>query len=227
MIADQIVDRLRCPQCGETVKPGRRRPGRAVPVGPPVARSGTATSTARRGRCPRGPPSATFASFGFEWNTFDDVRDEDEGFAEVYFRDLDLAALTGKVGLDAGCGKGRYTRFLAEHLGADGRPGRLVGGRGGRPQPGRLPVGPGGPVGPPPRPVRPGELRLHRQPRRPPPPGRPPARGSSGWSSYLAPGGQILLYLYSRPADAGLRSAALAAGRRPAQGHRAPAPPRS
>ena len=28
------------------------------------------------------------------------------------------ASLDGLVGLDAGCGKGRYTRFLAEHLGA-------------------------------------------------------------------------------------------------------------
>ena len=34
----------------------------------------------------------------------------------MYFRDLDMATLHGKVGLDAGCGKGRYTRFLAPHL---------------------------------------------------------------------------------------------------------------
>jgi SAM-dependent methyltransferase len=65
-----------------------------------------------------GTTNRTFASFGFEWNQFDDVRDEDAEFAEVYFRDLDLGWLDGKVGLDAGCGKGRYTRFLADRLAA-------------------------------------------------------------------------------------------------------------
>lgn len=58
----------------------------------------------------------TFESFGYEWNTFDDVREEDAEFARVYFRDLDFDALAGRSGLDAGCGKGRYTRFLAPHL---------------------------------------------------------------------------------------------------------------
>lgn len=58
----------------------------------------------------------TFESFGYEWNTFGDVRAEDSEFARAYFRDLDLAGLHGRVGLDAGCGKGRYTRFLAPHL---------------------------------------------------------------------------------------------------------------
>ena len=60
----------------------------------------------------------TAESFGYEWNTFDDVRDEDARFAAAYFRDVDLTSLSGKVGLDAGCGKGRYTRFLAPHLDA-------------------------------------------------------------------------------------------------------------
>ena len=62
--------------------------------------------------------SRTFESFGFEWNEFDDVRDEDAQFARVYFRDIDMAELHGKTGLDAGCGKGRYTRFLAPNLGS-------------------------------------------------------------------------------------------------------------
>ena len=57
-----------------------------------------------------GSTDKTFASFGYEWNTFADVRTEDEGFSEVYFRDLDFESLNGKVGLDAGCGKGRYTQ---------------------------------------------------------------------------------------------------------------------
>ncbi len=63
-----------------------------------------------------GSTEATFASFGYEWNAFDEVRDEDENFAEIYFRDLDLEGLRGKVGLDAGCGKGRFTRILARYL---------------------------------------------------------------------------------------------------------------
>ena len=58
----------------------------------------------------------TLESFGFEWNTFDDVREEDAEFATVYFRDLDFESLRGQIGVDVGCGKGRYTRFLAPHL---------------------------------------------------------------------------------------------------------------
>ena len=87
------------------------------------------------GAAPDGTTARTFESFGYEWNTFDDVRDEDSQFAEVYFRDLDMASLQGKIGLDAGCGKGRYTRFLAPHLDGAGRPGRLERGGGGGAQP--------------------------------------------------------------------------------------------
>jgi SAM-dependent methyltransferase len=59
----------------------------------------------------------TAESFGYEWTTFDDVRPEDNLFASWYLADLRLDELAGKVGLDAGCGKGRYTRHLAPHLG--------------------------------------------------------------------------------------------------------------
>jgi SAM-dependent methyltransferase len=59
----------------------------------------------------------TAASFGYEWTTFDDVRSEDEVFARWYLQDLQLDALGSKTGLDAGCGKGRFTRYLAPHLG--------------------------------------------------------------------------------------------------------------
>ena len=58
----------------------------------------------------------TAESFGYEWTTFDDVRPEDKVFASWYLADLRLDELAGKVGLDAGCGKGRYTRHLAPHL---------------------------------------------------------------------------------------------------------------
>ena len=59
----------------------------------------------------------TAESFGYEWTTFDGVRGEDETFARRYLSDLRLDELVGKVGLDAGCGKGRFTRYLAPHLG--------------------------------------------------------------------------------------------------------------
>jgi SAM-dependent methyltransferase len=64
----------------------------------------------------QGSTERTFASFGYEWNAFDDVREEDDSFAAIYFRDLDLEGLRGKIGLDAGCGKGRFTRILARYL---------------------------------------------------------------------------------------------------------------
>ena len=58
----------------------------------------------------------TFESFGYEWTTFSDVLEEDKLYAAHYLRDLDLPGLAGRLGLDAGCGRGRYTRFLAPHL---------------------------------------------------------------------------------------------------------------
>jgi SAM-dependent methyltransferase len=60
----------------------------------------------------------TAESFGYEWTTFDDVRAEDEVFAHWYLSDLHLEELTGKTGIDAGCGKGRFTRYVAPHIGA-------------------------------------------------------------------------------------------------------------
>ena len=152
--------------------------------------------------------SRTFESFGFEWNAFDDVRDEDAEFARVYFRDIDLASLAGKTGLDAGCGKGRYTRFLAPHLGslvaldgssaveaatknladfsnvlvvkADLRTPALVEGR--MEFISSLGV-------------------LHHL--------KDPRAGFTRLVDVLAPGGTMLLYLYSRPTSLGARRAAL------------------
>lgn len=60
----------------------------------------------------------TFASFGYEWTSFDQIQAEDESFFHEYFVDVDLNSLRGRVGLDAGCGKARYTRFMAQYLDA-------------------------------------------------------------------------------------------------------------
>ena len=164
------------------------------------------------GSVPDATTSRTFESFGYEWNTFDDVRTEDAEFAQVYFRDLDMASLAGLVGLDAGCGKGRYTRFLAPHLGGlvalDGSSAVEAAAR-------NLAVFPNVLV------VR-ADLRSA-----PAAPGRfdlvtclgvlhhldDPRAGFRSLVRLLAPGGRILVYLYSRPAGFGARRLALSAAR--------------
>jgi SAM-dependent methyltransferase len=108
------VERLRCGVCGDAFDPGPddsficRSGHSAVFSGGFLDASAEAID----------PVSArTFDSFGYEWNTFDIVQPEDEEFWRIYFRDVPLAELSGKIGLDAGCGKGRYTFFTARHLG--------------------------------------------------------------------------------------------------------------
>ncbi len=117
MVRRRLLELFACPRCGQPLAVDERSGSSSVlcPRGHrfPFDRgyldlSDTAPSDDTTAR--------TFESFGYEWNTFDDVRDEDSEFAEVYFRDLDMTSLAGKIGLDAGCGKGRYTRFLAPHL---------------------------------------------------------------------------------------------------------------
>ncbi|HEX7442350.1 MAG TPA: class I SAM-dependent methyltransferase [Acidimicrobiales bacterium] len=206
-IPKQIVEIIRCPRCGEPVDEangtGVRCPndhsfdmdrGYLDASGDVVAD----TSTAR-----------TFASFGYEWNSFDEVRDEDLQFAEIYFRDLDLDSLEGKVGLDAGCGKGRFTRLLAAHLGAevalDGSSAVDAAARNLGDLANVVVVN--------------SDLRtapfapesfdfisslgvLHHL--------ADPRAGFTRLVELLAPGGQMLLYLYSRPSTVGARSVALA-----------------
>jgi SAM-dependent methyltransferase len=111
----RVLDVMECPVCsgplrgnGDAVSCER---GHALPV------TGGYLD-ASRDQAYDNATDRTFASFGYEWNTFSAVRSEDERFAEHYLRDLDLQRLEGAIGVDAGCGKGRYTRFLAEHLGA-------------------------------------------------------------------------------------------------------------
>jgi SAM-dependent methyltransferase len=212
VLSREIIERLRCPACSaaveeapldETGRPAGIRcdNGHAYDL-----RDGYLDCS--QPRSSGGSTDRTFASFGFEWNNFDDVREEDESFAEVYFRDLDLAGLAGKVGLDAGCGKGRYTRFLAAHLEAtaalDGSSAVEAAARNLAEWPSVLVVK--------------SDLReapfapksfdfvsslgvLHHL--------DDPREGFERLLDLLVPGGQILLYLYSRPATFGVRSAAL------------------
>ena len=197
-----VLERLRCPTCGKGVA--------AVDGGVECGsghrfdrRDGVLDFSAASSRA--GSTERTFASFGYEWNAFDEVRTEDESFSEVYFRDVDLEGLRGKVGLDAGCGKGRYTRFLAPYLAAEvALDGSSAAEAAARTQSGY----PGVAV------VR-ADLRdapfapesfdfisslgvLHHL--------DDPFAGFERLVTYLAPGGQVLLYLYSRPPTRNLRS---------------------
>ena len=202
-----VLERMRCPACGGSVSALDDGAGVTCAEGHRyLRRNGVLDFSAAAERT--GTTERTFASFGYEWNTFEEVRGEDEGFAKVYFRDVDLPSLKGKVGLDAGCGKGRYTRFLAPHLDAqvalDGSSAAEAAAR-------NLAEFSGVVV------VR-SDLRaapfapesfdfisslgvLHHL--------DDPFAGFQRLLTYLAPKGQILVYLYSRPENLGVRSVAL------------------
>jgi len=203
----QIIEYLRCPRCGTSLAPGPN--GVLCAQGHAFAeRSGYLDfSTDSRAD---GTTARTLSSFGYEWNAFDAIRDEDESFASIYFKDLDLPGLAGRVGLDAGCGKGRFTRVLGRHLktvvALDGSEAVRAAVHNLADQ---------GNVG-----VVRADLRLplfapecfdfisslgvlhHLD---------DPREGFLHLSRYLAPGGQMLVYLYSRPESLNARAAALAA----------------
>lgn len=207
VVPERIAQRLRCPRCNDPV----------------TVRSDTRDIVCDRGHrfavtdsyldfsqeAPDETTGRTYASFGYEWNTFDDVRSEDEISADVYFKDVDLEGLKGKIGLDAGCGKGRFTRFVAEHIEAlvalDGSSAVEAAARNLKQFDGVTVVK--------------SDLRdapfaeesfdfvsslgvLHHL--------ADPEEGFRRLVRLLAPGGSILLYLYSRPSTPGVRSAALA-----------------
>lgn len=109
----RIVECLRCPRCGE---PMTHEPGGVSCVhGHHFAERSGYLDFSSESRA-SGTTERTFSSFGYEWNSFDAIREEDESFAAIYFKDVDLPSLAGRVGLDAGCGKGRFTRVLARYL---------------------------------------------------------------------------------------------------------------
>lgn len=111
-VPSRILECLRCPVCGRGVVPGdgdvRCPAGHSMP---------TTDGYVDASSPPSDPDVArTLASFGYEWTTFDAVQPEDEQFWEVYFRHVPLDRLRGRVALDAGCGKGRFTYFTARHV---------------------------------------------------------------------------------------------------------------
>ena len=105
---------LACPGCGsrysstahhdpESLVCGRC--GRVVPVvdGVPCFVGTQADPAARR----------TQESFGYEWTHFSDWRNSGSTNSNDYFQGVDLAALSGRTVLDAGCGMGRHARHVA------------------------------------------------------------------------------------------------------------------
>jgi len=209
VLQSRLLEFLDCPRCGAGFK--TEGPDHTGPV---VCSQGHRFPTDGgyldlSGEAPAdGVTTRTFESFGYEWNTFDDVRDEDAEFSEVYFRDLDMASLRGKAGLDAGCGKGRYTRFLAPHLDSlvavDGSSAVEAASRNLEPYPNVLVVKSDIRTAP----VVPGSIDLvvclgvlHHL--------ADPRQGFKTLVQMLAPDGRILVYLYSRPTGFGARRAAL------------------
>jgi SAM-dependent methyltransferase len=109
---EAVLDRMRCPRCGRAMSgagdalccaTGHRYPWRDGYLD-----FGTEPNDEVTAR--------TYESFGYEWTTFDRLNPEDEDFWRWYFRDVPLDELHDAVALDAGCGKGRYTRFTADHV---------------------------------------------------------------------------------------------------------------
>ncbi len=212
MVRRRLLELFGCPRCGEALAPEDASDASSVVRCPRghrfPARDGYLDL--RGDAAPDDTTARTFESFGYEWNTFDDVRDEDSQFAEVYFRDLDMGSLHGQTGLDAGCGKGRYTRFLAPHLeglvALDGSSAVEAAARNLAPFDNVLVVRADLRAAP----VRPGSLDLvvcfgvlhHLE---------DPRAGFGGLVRWLSPRGRILVYLYSRPARFGARRMALAA----------------
>jgi len=115
-VATGLIDLLQCPTCSCKVTAGSDQSGFTCPAGHVMGfRDGYLSAWRAE---VDDVTLRTAESFGYEWTTFDEIRDEDETFARWYFADLSLDELTGRSGLDAGCGKGRFTRHLAPHVGA-------------------------------------------------------------------------------------------------------------
>jgi SAM-dependent methyltransferase len=155
---------------------------------------------------------ATFRAFGYEWTRFHRIQAEDEENWRWYFADLDLPNLGGRIGLDAGCGQGRYTFFTAQRLDAivalDGSDAvlaaatNLAGCANATVVRADLRSAPFGPesfgfvscLG-----------VLHHL--------EDPKQGFDALVRLLASGGILLVYVYSRPTDLGARSIGLRAAR--------------
>ena len=59
--------------------------------------------------------NSTVASFGNEWEVFSDFEDEEINFiAKDYFDIVNDEDIENKIVLDAGCGSGRWTKYIVK-----------------------------------------------------------------------------------------------------------------
>ncbi|MBW3548772.1 MAG: class I SAM-dependent methyltransferase, partial [Actinobacteria bacterium] len=114
-VPDRVAAAFRCPACAGPV--------RGEPAGLTCAAGhvssfqfGYVDASANDDQ-PDADTRRTLDSFGYEWSHFPAVQPEDHEYWRRYFADVDLTSLQGRLGLDAGCGKARFSRFTAHHLG--------------------------------------------------------------------------------------------------------------
>jgi SAM-dependent methyltransferase len=198
-----VLGAIRCPACSERIdvqgslvrcRSGHRFPG----ANGYLDLSSEADDVTAR----------TLDAFGYEWNAFSAITPEDQEYWRWYFADVPLDDLAGGLALDAGCGKGRFTQFTAQHVSAilalDGSSAVESAARNLADLNNVVVVK--------------ADLRtpvlaaeafdfvsclgvLHHLP--------DPEDGFDRLVRVLRPGGRILIYVYSRPARFGIRSAAL------------------
>lgn len=207
-VLPDIAIQLRCPECRAHLVPGDAavvcENSHAFPV-----HDGYLDFS---GRPLDADTARTMASFGYEWNTFDRINPEDEKYWNWYFADVPLAELAGVRALDAGCGKGRYTRFTAAHVGSmvalDGSSAVEAAARNLADLPDVVVVK-SDLRDPPFAPESFGFVSclgvIHHLP--------DPEEGFRGLAGLVAPGGLFLVYLYSRPESPGVRGLGLEGAR--------------
>lgn len=159
-----------------------------------------------------GAEARTLESFGYEWNSFHMIQPEDEEFWRRYFADVNLEELRGCIAVDIGCGKGRYTRFTARHvkgmIALDGSDAVRSAVKNLQDQRNSLVI----------------KAAIESMPLASSSFGlvsclgvlhhlEDPRAGFDRIVDLMAPGGILLLYLYSRPSKPGLRAGALAMAR--------------
>jgi SAM-dependent methyltransferase len=102
----ELVGLLACPECRGSLEL------LDSPTGAGLICRACGSSYPVRGGVPRLASQPYVASFGRQWNSFDVARDEEDLAVFKAKTGWDLAELSGKFVLDAGCGGGRYARLL-------------------------------------------------------------------------------------------------------------------
>lgn len=110
-IPPACLERLRCPRCAEPLTNGH---GLVCTSGHPLQVRGgyvDALTTPADALTAR-----TLTSFGYEHTTFTEGPREEEAYWRYLFSGIPPEVLSGGVGLDVGCGSGRFAHFLATRL---------------------------------------------------------------------------------------------------------------